>query len=363
MDFFTRTAHADTATSVAPEEQTNSQKMDIAEPNIGPDSSSTSNTDLLDVTISNNTLTPKVGPLGSNLDVADIPEGGGQISIYTVHTGDTIASVAQMFNVSKATIVDANDLTKGQALKEGMILAIPPVSGRIYTIKDGDTVASVAKKYKVDPVDIAVYNDLDINSDLVAGNTLIIPDSNFTDTVTATSSSKIIKKPIKNNTSSGNNSNNNSSQNDKYLGPLTAHPMRVNIRINLGNAILRPIPISESVETQGAHGYGGGAVDLGAKIGTPIHAAADGTVVLARDGGWNSGYGKYIIIMSEIDGNVVQTIYAHESKILTSVGAQVHRGDIIGEVGRTGNATGPHLHFEMHGAINPLTFDPNYTGE
>ena len=150
FDIF-NTAQADTATDSITSTQSNSQKMDITEPNVGPDSTST-DLDLSDISISDTTLMPKVGPLGSNLDIADIPTDGGQIGVYTVHDGDTIGEIAQMFGVSKATILNANDLKPGDALKQGTILAIPPVSGRIHTVKAGETVTSIAKKYKVDPL-------------------------------------------------------------------------------------------------------------------------------------------------------------------------------------------------------------------
>ena len=360
FDMFSRVAKADTLAEPTPASQSNSQKMVLAQSNMGPDNSNTPS-NLLDILITDTTLTPKVGPLGSNLDVADIPEGGGQIGVYTVHSGDTISSVAQMFGVTKATIISANDLTAGSSLKQGDILAIPPVSGRIHNVKQGDTVTSLAKKYKVDAVDIAVYNDLDIDSDLTIGDTLIIPDSSFNETKTVTPTEKPVKKTVK--TKNNTNENTIKTAQEQNAGPITAHPMRVNLKVDLGDALLRPVSIDVSRRSQGAHDIYGSAVDLAAPLGTPIMASANGTVVLAREVGWNGGYGNYVIIMSNIDGNIVQTIYAHMSKVLTTVGAQVHRGEVIGLVGKTGRATGYHVHFEVHGALNPLTIDPNYTGE
>ena len=228
--------------------------------------------------------------------------------------------------------------------------------------------------------DIAVYNDLDVEDTLATGTTIIIPDGDASETSTSSAiesstPSKTAPKPAKKpapakasikttaNTLSANADDNTDTTTDPNAGPITAHPMRVNVKTDLGDALLRPVPLSVSTETQGAHGIYGSAVDIAAPTGTPVRAAADGTVVLARDIGWNGGYGEYIIIMSTIDGNTVQTIYAHESKILTTAGATVKRGDIIGLVGRTGNATGPHVHFEVHGALNPLTVNSKYTGE
>ena len=384
----TRVAEADILAATGTSVSTNSQKIEIAEPNIGPNSLDGTLTPI-DDSITNAALVPKVGPVGSTVEVAEIPESGGQIIIYTVHAGDTIGSVAQMFGVTRQTVMSSNNLTAGEALKVGDILAIPPVSGKIHLVKKGDTLATLAKKYSVSALDIAVYNDLDADSTLTAGDTIIIPDitndssvdttpssdtpttdnDTRTSTVPATkpTSPKTVPNPKKSivvpTAEEKAEMEKSASEMDDGEGPLTAHPMRVDIKTDLGKALLRPVSITVSRRTQGAHDIFGSAVDLGAPIGTPIMAAADGIVVLARSAGYNGGYGEYVIIMSNINGNIVQTIYAHMSEVIATVGEQVKRGEVIGKVGQTGLATGPHVHFEVHGALNPLTIDPNYTGE
>jgi len=93
-------------------------------------------------------------------------------------------------------------------------------------------------------------------------------------------------------------------------------------------------------------------VDLAAKYGSPIVAAADGRVTSA---GWHGGYGNQVAIAHE-DG--VRTTYGHMSRIAARAGELVHRGQVIGYVGSTGLSTGPHLHFEVtrNGKpIDPLT--------
>lgn len=80
--------------------------------------------------------------------------------------------------------------------------------------------------------------------------------------------------------------------------------------------------------------------DFAAPTGTPIYAASDGRVTRA---GWASGYGNVVYIDH---GNGVETRYGHMSKIKTRRGRHVNRGDVIGLVGMTGTATGPHLHYE-----------------
>ena len=103
-------------------------------------------------------------------------------------------------------------------------------------------------------------------------------------------------------------------------------------------------------QTQNIHGYN--AVDLAAPTGTPIMAAADGTVIVAKSGGWNGGYGSYVVIQH---GNGSQTLYAHMSKVAAYDGESVVQGQVIGYVGETGDATGPHVHFEIRDGIrNPF---------
>jgi murein DD-endopeptidase MepM/ murein hydrolase activator NlpD len=82
-------------------------------------------------------------------------------------------------------------------------------------------------------------------------------------------------------------------------------------------------------------------VDLTAPIGTAVFAALDGQVIIA---GRHRQYGNYVVVDH---GNGVSTVYAHHSLNLVHAGDIVHRGQKIAEVGRTGNATGPHLHFEL----------------
>jgi murein DD-endopeptidase MepM/ murein hydrolase activator NlpD len=91
-------------------------------------------------------------------------------------------------------------------------------------------------------------------------------------------------------------------------------------------------------------------VDLGAAYGTPIAAAAAGTVIYA---GWLGGYGNLTVIDH---GGGLATAYGHQSSIGVGVGQSVAQGEIIGNVGSTGHSTGPHLHFEVR--VNGQAVDP-----
>jgi len=92
-------------------------------------------------------------------------------------------------------------------------------------------------------------------------------------------------------------------------------------------------------------------VDIGAHYGTPIHAAADGTVILS---GWYGAYGNAIVLDH---GGRVSTLYGHCSRLAVRNGQSVKRGQVIGYVGSTGLSTGAHCHFEkrVNGTpVNPL---------
>jgi murein DD-endopeptidase MepM/ murein hydrolase activator NlpD len=91
-------------------------------------------------------------------------------------------------------------------------------------------------------------------------------------------------------------------------------------------------------------------IDIGAAQGTPIYAAAGGTVNYA---GWEGGYGNLTVIDH---GNGLATAYGHQSQLAVSSGQTVSRGQVIGYVGSTGHSTGPHLHFEVR--VNGVPNDP-----
>jgi murein DD-endopeptidase MepM/ murein hydrolase activator NlpD len=89
-------------------------------------------------------------------------------------------------------------------------------------------------------------------------------------------------------------------------------------------------------------------IDIGVGEGTPIHAAAAGTVLYC---GWEEGYGNFVVL--DHGGNLA-TAYGHQSAIAVTCGQHVDQGEVIGYVGCTGHCTGPHLHFEVRVDGNPV---------
>ena len=121
-----------------------------------------------------------------------------------------------------------------------------------------------------------------------------------------------------------------------------------------GGALQWPLPVAGTITSPqgyrtdpitGEVSYHSGT-DIALPEGTPILAAADGTVTIANAlDSWGGSYGYHV----KLDhGGGLTTLYAHCSSICVTVGQQVKAGQVIAYVGHTGRATGPHLHFEVH---------------
>lgn len=293
----------------------NSQNMALLQASASP--SISTSTDSVSIIDDSTLFLEAHGPY----DGKEYVYNNGQISVYVVRDGDTLSSIAKIFNVTPNTIVWANDLKNGKIVS-GQELVILPISGINHTVKSGDTLQAIANKYKGDLAEILQYNDLNKDSKIAVGDKIFIPDG------------EISSQPIKRTTSSSSfYANSGSSSNTSVSGYF--------IR-----------PIVGGVRTQGIHGHN--AVDLASYLNAKIMAAADGDVIVSRNSGWNGGYGSYVVIKHS---NGTQTLYAHLSSTAVSVGQKVSQGDTIGYMGNTGKVSGPtgvHLHFEIRGAKNPF---------
>jgi murein DD-endopeptidase MepM/ murein hydrolase activator NlpD len=259
-----------------------------------------------------NALVAQIGPQGTPSEIhEDVPT---EISLYTVHEGDTLSEIAEMFDVSVNTIIWANQLGKNPTLKKGQQLIILPITGIRYTVKKGDTIKGIVNKHKANLEEVLEYNNLSLNSVLVVGSVIMIPDAEFVETPSISPKSSTAKSTL-----------------PFYPGYF--------IR-----------PITGGSKSQGIHGHN--AVDLAASVGTVIRASAGGKVIASLSNGeWNGGYGNYVIISH---ANGTQTLYAHNQKNFVGVGDTVEQGQMIAKVGMTGKTTGPHVHFEIRGAKNPF---------
>jgi LysM repeat protein len=268
-------------------------------------------------------LVSEIGPLGADSTIDD-SYLYDTITVYTVHKGDSLSKIAKLFDVSENTIRWANNLKTTDVPKEGDTLVILPVSGVSYVVKKGDTLVTIAKKFKADAEEIGRFNGYEVDSALAYGETIIIPDGEIVE----------VKPETKKKTTTS----------------VVAGATKLIKGFGGGNVsgyFMRPL--KGGVKTQGLHGKNG--VDIAAPVGTPIYASASGTAIVATSVGYNGGYGKYVILSHS---NGTQTIYGHMNSVLISRGESVVQGQQIGTVGSTGKSTGPHIHFEIRGAVNPF---------
>lgn len=126
-------------------------------------------------------------------------------------------------------------------------------------------------------------------------------------------------------------------------------------KVNLGLSLIRPVSGTVTSRFGARWGRSHKGLDIGAPKGTPIKAAASGTVTVAQYG-YSGGYGNYVMISH---GNGIQTLYGHCNSLNVSVGQSVSQGQVIAYVGNTGNSYGNHLHLEIR--VNGVAQNPqNY---
>lgn len=237
-----------------------------------------------------------------------------EMKTYTVQSGDTILGIAEKFGLKPETIQWANPGLEQNVdfIRPGDVLNVLPVDGAMHVVTSGDTLGSIASEYKVSVDDIVNYkgNGLaDAAAPLSIAMKLVIPGG--------------VKPYVAQQAAAA-----------AYTGGATP----ASARIGGGNFSW---PTSGSINQRFWSGHTG--VDIGAWIGSPVKAADSGYVAIAQ-GGWNGGYGNYVVIDH---GNGFVTLYGHLTSIFVKPGESVSTGEQIGTVGTTGNSTGPHLHFEI----------------
>ncbi len=255
------------------------------------------------------------GPIGAE-EISSSRTDSDEISVYVVRAGDSLSQIAEMYDVTSNTILWANSLTKSTDIREGDALVILPIVGVRHTVGKGETLASIVKKYDANLQEVLEYNSLASADDIVVGKELLVPGGELH------TAPKVI---------------------------TSAKPTKTSGAKVSGKGLINPAP--GSVKTQGIHGYNG--VDLASAGGAfiPVVAALGGEVIVSKPGGWNGGYGNYIVIKHN---NGTQTLYSHLSANTVAVGDWVNQGQKIGAMGNSGKSTGVHLHFEVRGGTNPF---------
>ncbi|MDX1608203.1 MAG: LysM peptidoglycan-binding domain-containing protein [Candidatus Spechtbacterales bacterium] len=242
------------------------------------------------------------------------PKEREEVVTYEVRPGDTASAIAARFGLKLNTLLWSNHLRSPHYIKPGQELTILPVDGVMYEIENGDTLSSIADKYSGDVDEILDANGIESVEHIFAGQTIIIPGG---------------EKP--------------------RVSTPSYRPRYSSSYQNLDGYFITPTP---GRITQWLHGKN--AVDIGGGCWQPVRAAASGTVGISiGNGAWNGGYGSYITINHP---NGTRTLYAHNIRNLVWSGQWVNQGDLIAYTGSTGRSTGCHLHWEVHGARNPLAY-------
>jgi len=244
----------------------------------------------------------RVAPTTPNL-AEDCPVAAlARLKRYRLKTGDTLAKLAQTYRLDPETLLHFNPQLKNKSLPMGKEIIIPPFNGIRIEVPQGATWRDVAKAYGMRADLLFEVNGCQENPRIV-----FIPGLN--------------RRPT-------------TSMLDNYTG-LNYYPLLALVKIGLdfgwqGDNIQKPK-------------FFHSGVDLVAPAGTPVVAAASGTVLLVSQEG---PYGFLVIIDH---GNDRQTRYAHLERFGVEMGQKVQAGDIVGYVGTSGRPDIPesHLHFEV----------------
>ncbi|RUA17826.1 MAG: hypothetical protein DSY55_01380, partial [Clostridia bacterium] len=249
--------------------------------------------------------------------------------VYEVKPGDTLSSLAVEFgrDVRSMACVRTEDEGEITILHPGQNIIIPALSDLCHKVKADDDLYQIAAWYGVTPDDLlnAPENHIPETLALRPGQTLLIPNarSRYRDP-----GEENLERPQQGDVWWYGDGN--------FIWPLPENSFWISQRFKPGKHM---------------------AIDLAAMPGAPVFAADTGRVIKA---GWSEiGYGYRIVIDHGID---YVTLYAHLSAYYVQEGDVVQKGEIIGRVGSTGNATGSHLHFEVRDygyLIDPLLVLPD----
>jgi murein DD-endopeptidase MepM/ murein hydrolase activator NlpD len=245
---------------------------------------------------------------GSRNPLTIAAEEARPVQEVTINNGDTLATMANYYDVSVEAIAFANGLSDAHSLQLGQKLVIPPAEGALYTVKDGETVDTIASHFKVDPSVILTYNRCHFEPEqCAAGEQIFVRGAELPALIEP-------ERPAR----------------DVFAAAPQVAQQQRNGRLSW--------PVGGVITQYFWWGHTG--VDVAAPYGTGLAAADDGVVTAT---GWVAVGGLRVCVQHAGDLNVC---YYHTSVVHVSVGQQVARGQIIANIGLSGVTTGPHVHWE-----------------
>ncbi|MGR6837308.1 peptidoglycan DD-metalloendopeptidase family protein [Syntrophomonas erecta] len=265
-----------------------------------------------------------------------ITTGTNNPETYEVQEGDSLWMIARKNDMYVDEIVKANRL-KSEDLKPGEKLILVKSKPYVNVIArvEGEKIETIPFETKV-VVDRNAYSSVKVTQSGQNGE------------------KKIVYEAIKRNGVLDKREIKEEQIIKEAVNKILVKGSQVNIASRGGGARVLDWPVYGPISSYyGSRGGSHTGIDIAARSGTAIRAAASGNVTYA---GYQGGYGKFIIVNH---GNGIVSRYAHCSSINVSVGQRVAAGQTIGTVGSTGRSTGPHLHFEVlaGGSFrNPLSY-------
>jgi len=284
-----------------------------------------------------------------------------------VHDGDTLADIAGRYSVSRRTIERMNDLSDGDDISAGQTLKLP--AGSKQTRK---AVLSEASQPHYEswnapgPTGTVTVKELGApvvhHAPQAEGAQPKSKNLTFDSALAEEASAEIAKATV------AKSAKKDAATADKTTTAKAATTTTSKAESTEPKAEAAPTPTKESdaAASSGAFewpvqgkviarfgkdddGERNDGINIATDLGTPIHAAADGTVTYA--GNELKSYGNLILIKHE---NGYVTAYAHAQRIAVSRGDHVAQGDVIGYAGQTGDVTSPQVHFEIRQGVKPV---------
>ena len=316
----------------------------------------------------------------------DSPPENAKPIVYTVKAGDNLWNISRKYGVSVEVITSVNNLKEKDLLSLGQKLEIPAIGGGVsssnqkqeptivtYTVVKGDTLWSISQRYDVKMNTIISTNNLKEISRLSIGQKLKLPITNMDIAKAEGYSQDTAAEEIVYYVKKGESLWSISREyNVKLEAIIAANSITDASKISTGQQLRIPnVPGARSsicnfiwpargriTSPYGMRVISGrkdfhAGIDIGGPTGTNIVAAESGRVSYA---GYMRGYGNVIILSH--DGGY-STVYGHNSVNLVKKGQYVNKGSVIAKMGSTGNATGPHLHFEIRSSgkpVNPISY-------
>jgi len=281
-----------------------------------------------------------------------------------VAKGETLYMVSRRYDVPLRSLIDANDLDPPFRLKAGARLTLPQT--RFHVVQAGETLYAISRLYDVDVSTLARLNHLEDPYKIRSGETLYLPASVETPAMTASAARRA--KP---------ESASVPSRAPHALAlpgsaPHRAAPVPPR-KPSMKELASRSPPRSQRLSAQGfawplegriLESYGTGpagthndGINIAARAGEPVRAAASGVVAYAGDA--LRGYGNLVLIKHR---HGYMTAYAHNGRLLVRRGQAVKRGQEIATAGATGAVRAPQLHFEIRRgthALDPIDYLPS----